>query len=50
MKGAKYQYLLMEDLLLGGRHTIQYTEDVPQNRLLETYIILLSHVTPINLL
>ena len=33
---------------LGGEHTIQNTDDVLQNCTLETYIILLTSVTPIN--
>ena len=32
----------------GGEHTIQYTDDVWQNCTPETYIILLTNVTPIN--
>ena len=36
------------DLTWGGEHTIQYTDDVLQNCILETYIILLTYVTPIN--
>ena len=39
--------MLMEgDLTLGGEHTIQYTDGVLQNCTLETYIILLTNVTP----
>ena len=37
-----------EDLILCGEHTIQYTDNVLQNYTLETYIILLTNVTPIN--
>ena len=33
---------------LGGKHTIQHTDDVLQNCTPEIYIILLTHVTPIN--
>ena len=36
------------DLAWGGEHTIQCTDDVLQNCTPETYIILLSNVTPIN--
>ena len=36
------------DLTLGGEHTIQYTDDGLQNHTPETYIILLTNVTPIN--
>ena len=35
------------DFTLGGEHTIQYTDDVLQNCTLETYIILLTNVTPV---
>ena len=38
------------DLTLGGGHTTQYTDDVLLNYALETYIILLTSVTPINLI
>ena len=37
--------MVMEDLILDGEHTIQYTDDVVQNCTLETYIILLANVT-----
>ena len=36
------------DLTWGSEHTIQYTDDVLNNCTLETYVILLSNVTPIN--
>ena len=36
------------DLTLGGEHTIQYTDDALQNCTLESYIILLTNVNPIN--
>ena len=32
---------------LGGGHKMQYTDDVSSNCALETYIILLTNVTPI---
>ena len=35
---------------LGGKHTMQYTHDVSQDYTLETSIILLINVTPINLI
>ena len=38
------------DLTLGGKHTIQYTDDVLQNCTLETDIILLTNLTPISLI
>lgn len=37
-------------LTLGGGHTTQYTDDVLQHCMLETYVILLTHVTTINLI
>ena len=36
------------DLPWGGEHTIQHTDDVLQNHIPETDIILLINVTPIN--
>ena len=36
------------DLTLGGEHTIQYTDNVLENCIPETYVILLVNVTPIN--
>ena len=38
------------DLTLGGKYTAQYTNNVLQNFALETYTILLTNVTPINLI
>ena len=38
----------MEGLTWGGERTIQYTDDILQNRISETWIILLTNVTPIN--
>ena len=38
------------DLTLGGKHTIQYTDDVLQNCTFKTCITLLTNVTPINLI
>ena len=32
----------------GGEHTIQYTDDLSQNCTPESYVILLTNVTPIN--
>ena len=43
--------MMMErDLTWGGEHKIQYTDDMLQNCKPETYIILLTNVTPINLI
>ena len=43
--------MVMErDLTLGGKHTMQYTDDVLWNCTLETYIILGTNVTQINLI
>ena len=36
------------DLTWDSKHTIQYTGDVLQNCIPDTYIILLTNVTPIN--
>ena len=42
--------MVTEDgLTLGGGHTIQYTDQLSQKCALETYVILLTNVTPINL-
>ena len=38
------------DLILDGEHTVQYTDGLLQNCTLESYIILLTNVTPINLM
>ena len=38
------------DLSWSGEHTIHYTDDVLQNYISETCIILLTNVTPINLI
>ena len=40
--------MIERDLTWGGEHTIQYTDNVLQNCTPETYIILLTNVTPIN--
>ena len=41
--------MVMEgDLTWNSEHTIQYTDDVLQNYIPETYIILLPNATPIN--
>ena len=39
--------MLEGDLTWGGEHTIQDTDDVLYNCTLESYIILLTNVTPI---
>ena len=36
------------DLIWGDEHTIQYTDDVAQNCITETYVTLLTSVTPIS--
>ena len=38
------------DLTLGGGHRVQYTDLVSQKCTLETYLIALTNVTPINLI
>ena len=40
--------VMEEDLTWGGEHTVQCTDDVLWNCTPETYIILLTNVTPIN--
>ena len=41
--------MVMEgDLTWGGEHTVQYTDDMVQNLTQETYLILLTDVTPVN--
>ena len=41
--------MMMEgDLPWGGKHTVQYEDDVLQHCTSETYIILLINVTPVN--
>ena len=43
--------MVMEgELTSGGEHTIQCTHDILQNCTPETYIILLTNATPINLM
>ena len=42
--------IVTEDWTWGGRHTVQYTHDVPLNSTLETYITLLTNDTPIDLI
>ena len=49
VKGAKYM-VMEDDLTLGGGHTMQYTDHVSQKCALELYIILLTNITPINLI
>ena len=44
------KYMVTEDLTLGGGHVVQYTNDVSQNCTLETHVILLATVTPVNLI
>lgn len=39
-----------DDFTLGGEHPMQYTDDELQKCMLETYIILLTSITPINLI
>ena len=40
--------MVMRDLTLGGEYTIQHTDNVLQTCIPETYLILLTNVTPIN--
>lgn len=39
-----------KDQTLGGKHTVKYTDDALQYCTHETYIMLLSNVTPRNLI
>lgn len=39
---------MKEDLAWGGAHTIQYRDDVLQNYTPETYVVVLTSITPIN--
>ena len=49
VKWVKYM-VTEDDLTLGGGHTLQCTGHVSQKYMLETYIILLINVAPINLI
>ena len=40
--------ILERDLICGGKYTLQHTDDVLYNCVPESYIILLTNVTPIN--
>lgn len=37
-----------EDLTFGGGHMVEYTDLVTQKPIPATYMIMLTHVTPIN--
>ena len=44
------KYMVMDgDMILGGWHTMQYTDHVSYTYTLRTHIILLTNVNPINL-
>ena len=51
---VKFKELLIEKcketIALGGKHIVQYTDDVLKECTPETYIIVLTIVTPINLI
>ena len=47
-EGMGVQMVMGGDLTWGGEHIIQYTDDVLYNCTPETYVILLTNVTPIN--
>ena len=49
-KGKGGQYTVTEDLALDGEHTMQYTVSMLQMCAFETYIILLTNATPVNLM
>ena len=40
--------MVEEDLTLEGGHSMKYADDVKQNCMLQTYIIVLINVTPVN--
>lgn len=50
LKKINNLYVDFLKLTQGGEHTIQHTDDVLQNYTLDTYIILLTNVTLINLI
>ena len=43
-------YVMEGEQTLGNEHTMQYTDDVLENCTLETCIMLLTNVTPMNLI
>ena len=48
IKGGKY--MVTKDLILGGGHTMQYSDDISEKCTLETYIVLVTNVNSINLI
>ena len=51
VEGNGVKYTVWEgDLTLGGEHTTHCTAHVSQNCTLETYVVLLTKVTPMNLI
>ena len=42
--------VMRDDLTLSGGHKMQYKDHVSQECILETYVILLTNITPINLI
>ena len=51
MKGKGVEYKVMGGhSSWSGKHTVQYAGDASQNCTRETYIILLTNVSPINLI
>ena len=48
IKGIKY-LVMKRDQTLGSEHTMQHRDEVSQNYTPETYILLLTNITPINL-
>lgn len=48
-KGTK-NTVMGADLTSGGSHTVQYTDCISQNYTLETCLILLTNIAPINVI
>ena len=40
--------MMEEDLISGDKHTVRYSDDLSLNCTLETYIIVLTSIIPIN--
>ena len=47
-EGRGGQMVMEEDLIWGGEHAGQCTDDVLQNRTPDTYTLLITNVSPIN--
>lgn len=50
-KGKGVKYVVMErNLTFGGEHTMQYPDDLLLNCTLESCVVLLTNITPVNLI